>query len=418
MQPDDLLRRLAVALAIGLLVGAERHWRDRDAQPGTRTAGVRTFGLTGLTGGVVAALGETAGPLGGALLLAAGLFALVAVLLPFALREAEAESRFSATGLVAAIATYALGALAVSGAIQAAGAAAVAMTALLAARESLHGLVARITWAELRSAVLLLSMTLVALPLVPDEPIDWLLGVNPARVWTLAVLLAAVSWLGYLAVKLGGERTGLLIAGAAAGLVSSTAVTLGNAAAARRGGPAGGLAAGALVAGSVSCLRTLGLAMLTAPGTGWRLLPALLAATIVLAAAAFLLGRNASPGDESTELGDPFEIRSVLRMALLLGAVGAAAKLGAERLGTGAVLGIALVTGLTDVDAITLSVPPLAPEQIALELASQAVGVAVASNLVAKSLYAAALGGRGFAVRFGLGSAAGLAAGAAGFALA
>ena len=414
MDGEDLIQRLAVALAIGLLVGAERHWRERDASPGQRTAGVRTFALIGLAGGIAAALGGPAGPLGGAVLIGAGLVALVAVLLPFALREAEAEAKFSATSLVAAIVTYTLGALAVTGQVQAAGAAAVAMTAVLAARESLHGLMSRITWTELRSAILLLSMTLVALPLVPNEPVRWLAGVNPHKAWLLAILLAGISFLGYLAVKLGGAGRGLLLAGAAGGLVASTAVTLSNAAASMQNGPARGLAAGALVAGAVSCLRTVVLALLVAPQVGWVLWPALVAAAVALAAVAVAFSlRGTTAEDSPRPPAYPFEIGSVLRMAALLTGVGALARLGAEWLGGAAVIVIAAVTGLTDVDAITLSVPQLVPATITATLAAQAIAVAVASNIIAKAVYAAALGNRDYGRRYGIGSLCALGAGGA-----
>lgn len=414
MDGEALIRRLAVALAIGLLVGAERHWRERDASPGQRTAGVRTFALIGLTGGILGALALPAGQVGGALLLAAGAITLIAVLLPFALLEARAEANFSATGMVAAIGTYALGALAVSGQIEAAGAAAVAMTAVLAARDQLHGLLARVTWAEMRSAILLLSMTLVALPLVPDRPISWLAGINPHKAWTLAILLAGISYLGYLAVKLGGERRGLLLAGAAGGLVSSTAVTLSNAAASMQGGPARGLAGGALVAGMVSCLRTVVLVFLVAPGTARVLWPALLAAALVHGAAAALLAlRGARAEATPRPPANPFEILSVLRIAALLAGVGALSRLGAAWLGGAAVLVIAAVTGLTDVDAIALSVPPMAPATISPRLAAEAVVVAVASNTVAKTVYAVTLGSRAYGRLFATGSMAALVAGGA-----
>lgn len=412
MNGEELIRRLAVALAIGLLVGAERHWRERTASPGQRTAGVRTFALIGLSGGIMAALAASAGPLGGAVLLAAGVIALIVVLLPFALLEAQAESNFSATSMVAAIGTYALGALAVDGQTEAAGAAAVAMTAVLAARDQLHGLMARVTWAEMRSAILLLSMTLVALPLVPDRPISWLAGVNPHRAWMLAILLAGISYLGYLAVKLGGEKRGLLLAGAAGGLVSSTAVTLSNATASVDGGPPRGLAAGALVAGAVSCVRTAVLVMLVAPGTGRVVLPALAAAALAfLGAAALLALRDTTSEANPKPPGNPFEIRAVLRIAALLVGVGALAELGAAWLGGGAVLAIAAVTGLADVDAIALSVPPMAPSVISAELAAQAVAVAVASNIVAKAAYALALGRAAYGRLFAIGSLVALVAG-------
>jgi uncharacterized membrane protein (DUF4010 family) len=411
MHEEDLIRRLAVALAIGLLVGAERHWRERAEPAGRRTAGVRSFALIGFAGGVLAALAQGLGPTGGALLLAAGLIGLVAVLLPFALREAEAEQRFSATSLIAALATYALGALAVAGEARAAAAGAVGMVAILAARESLHGLLARLTWEELRSAVLLLSMTLVALPLIPDAPVAWLAGTNPRQVWTLAILLAAVSYLGYLAVRLGGTERGPLLAGAAGGLVSSTAVTLSQATAARQGAPAGPLAAGALVAGSVSLVRTAALLLLVAPETGRALLAPLLLGGLAMAGAAAALRRRSPVDDAPTPLGNPFELRAVLRITLLLAGVGALARLAAEWLGPGAVLAVAAVTGLTDVDAIALSVPLLAPERLAPELAAQAVLVAVASNLLAKAAYALVIGGARFGGLVSLGTLAALLAG-------
>ncbi len=414
MNGEDLIRRLAVALAIGLLVGAERHWREREEAPGRRTAGVRTFALVGLAGGLVAALAARSGQTGGAVLLVGGLFALMAALLPFALREAEAAGSFSATSVVAAIGTYALGALAVLGEAKAAGAAAVALTAVLAARESLHGLMARITWVELRSAILWLSMTLVALPLVPDAPVPWLAGVNPHQVWMLVILLAGVSFLGYLGAKLGGARRGLLLAGAAGGLVSSTAVTLANGTASARGGSGGGLAAGALVAGAVSCLRTAGLALLVAPQTGRLLWPALLAAAAGMALVAAVLARRRSSMEHDAESPqNPFEIGAVLRMAAVLAGVGALARLAAEWLGGAAVLVVAALTGLTDVDAITLSVPRMVPEMITAPLAAQAVAVAVATNILAKMVYGASLGARTYAGLFALGSGVGLAAGAA-----
>jgi uncharacterized membrane protein (DUF4010 family) len=408
MKAEALIGRLAVALAIGLLAGAERHWRSRDEAAGRRTAGVRTFALTGLLGGVMGALASDLGGAGGGILLAAGVLALLAALLPLSLREAEAEGRVSATSLVASLATYALGALAVLGEPGAAGAGAVAMVAVLAARESLHGLLARVSWVEMRSAIVLLSMTLLVLPLVPDAPLPWLAGINPHQVWRLAVLLAGVSFLGYLAVRLGDPRRGLLYAGGAAGLVSPTAVTVSNAARARQGGPEGPLAAGALLAGSVSCLRTLALVMALSPAVGALLWPGLLGAAAGLGVLVLEQWRGGRGEEASAPPGNPFEIGAVLRLALLLAAVGALARLGAEQLGGAAVLLLAAVTGLADVDAVTLSVPALAPASLSLDLAARAVEVAVATNIVAKAAYAA-YGGRGYAGRFALGSALGLA---------
>lgn len=414
MHPESLTGRLAIALAIGLLVGAERHWRERDEAAGRRTAGLRTFGIAGLLGGLSAALGERLDGTGAALLLGAALLALAATLVPFALREAAHEGRFSATTPVAALATLALGALAVRGEPQAAGAAAVAMTALLASRDALHGLMAKVTWAELRSAILLLSMTLVALPLVPDAPVAALGGVNPAQVWRLAILLASVSFAGYLAMRVVGAGRGLLLAGAAGGLVSSTAVTLAHARAARAGGPRHALAGGALVAGAVSALRTAALALAVAPEVGRALVPALVALAAGMAGFGLLAARRgAGEAAAAAAPGNPFELGAVLRMALLLAGVALVARLAGERLGPAAVLAIAAVSGLADVDAVTLSVPQLVPGTIGPATAARSIALAVAANVLAKAGYAAAFGGVRFGLAVALPSAAALAAGGA-----
>ncbi|MEY4844665.1 MAG: hypothetical protein RL312_946, partial [Pseudomonadota bacterium] len=389
MDAEELIRRLAAALAIGLLVGTERHWRERQEAAGRRTAGVRTFALTGLLGGVMAVLALALGQPGGALLLGFGLAALLGAQLPFALREADAENKVSATGLVAALGTYSLGAMAVLGDMAVAGAAAVAMTAILAARESLHELMTRITWAELRSALVLLSMTLLVMPLVPDEPIALLGGLNPSKIWGLAILLAAISYLGYLAVRLMGPERGLVLSGAAGGLVSSTAVAISNARAAAEGGAALALAAGALIAGAVSCLRTVAIVFFIASDVAWLLVLPLGVAALGMTLAGLALARRANAaGPPAAPPENPFELAAVLKIALLLAAVALASRLAAEKLGSAAVLAVAALTGLADVDAVALSVPLLAPTTLSLQTAAQAVLAAVGVNICAKAAYA------------------------------
>jgi uncharacterized membrane protein (DUF4010 family) len=415
MDAEELIRRLAAALAIGLLVGTERHWRERQEAAGRRTAGVRTFALTGLLGGVMAVLALALGQPGGALLLGFGLAALLAAQLPFALREADAENKVSATGLVAALGTYSLGAMAVLGDMAAAGAAAVAMTAILAARESLHELMTRITWAELRSALVLLSMTLLVMPLVPDEPIALLGGLNPSKIWGLAILLAAISYLGYLAVRLMGPERGLVLSGAAGGLVSSTAVAISNARAAAEGGAALALAAGALIAGAVSCLRTVAIVFFIASDVAWLLVLPLGVAALGMTLAGLALARRANAaGPPAAPPENPFELAAVLKIALLLAAVALASRLAAEKLGSAAVLAVAALTGLADVDAVALSVPLLAPATLSLQTAAQAVLAAVGVNICAKATYALVLGGGRFGTVY---AALSVAAGTAGAAI-
>lgn len=413
MDAEPLIGRLAAATAVGLLVGLERHWRERDEPSGHRVAGLRTFGLTGLLGGVAAVLGEGRGELAGALLIGVTMIAFVLLIGPFMHRAAMDEGNHSATTAVAALTTLGLGGLAGAGLPAVAGAGAVSLAILLAGRERLHGLMGQLTWPELRSVILLSCMTLLVLPLLPHGPIAELAGLDPARIWKLAIILAAVSFLGYVATRLLGPGAGLLLTGAAGGLVSSTAVTLSHAHAARSGGAAGHLAAGALVAGAASCLRTAVLLLILAPELGFSLLSALLAAGLGLMLLVLLPRADQGPVALIAVQKNPFELVAVLRMAALLGGMALAARLAVEWLGSGALLAISAVSGLADVDAVTLSVAGLVPGAIPLALGVQAVAVAVAANIIAKAGYALVLGGGAFARRYLAGSAAGLVAGGA-----
>src|SRR5436190_22877837 len=139
MDSIQLFGRLGLALAIGLLIGVERGWREREAKPGSRAAGIRTFALVGLLGGVWAALADFAGPI----VLGFAAVAFAAGFILFEWNEARASNTSSATGMVAGLLTFALGALAVFGAMAQAAAAAVATALLLAARSSLHAFVER-----------------------------------------------------------------------------------------------------------------------------------------------------------------------------------------------------------------------------------------------------------------------------------
>ena len=217
---------------------------------------------------------------------------------------------------------------------------------------------ARITWPELRSALVLLSMTLLVMPMVPDEPIALLGGLNQAKIWRFAILLAAISYLGYLAVRLMGPERGLLFSGAAGGLVFSTAVTIANARVAAEGGAALVLAAGALMAGAVSCLRTIGIVAFIAPAVVGFLLAPLGIVALGMALGGFVLvRRTGADGAPARALDNPFELSAVLKIALLLATVALISKLAAEKLGPEAVLAVAAITGLADVDAVALSVP-------------------------------------------------------------
>ena len=411
-----ILQRLLLALAIGLLVGIERGWQERDGKEGSRAAGVRTFALIGLLGGVAALLSSFVGPL----FLGFALVAFVAALLPFEWRVANAADSSSATGMIAGLLTFALGAYAVLGNAAAAAAAGIAATIILAERKVLHEFVSRLKWSELRAALLLLTMTFVLLPILPDRTVDPWGALNPRQLWLMMVVIATVSYVGYISVRVAGERAGLIYAAAAGGLVSSTAVTLAYARLSKKNpGSALALAAGVTSAWSVSLLRQSAVAIALAPAMFVPLAstlgpPALLLAAITLA---FYLRTGRLEGESPLSLSDPFELGEVLRFGVLLAIVLLAAKVSGNWTHEMSLVPLAAASGAVDVDPITLSAAKLTGTTITPAYAATVVMVAAGSNVVCKSVVALLLGTRGFAIAvLGSAVAAALVAAAAWFA--
>jgi len=402
MTLDPLLYRLALALGIGLLVGLERGWKTREMQPGSRAAGVRTFTLCGLLGGVAAALAQAmASPVGGGLVLGFG-FAVYAAIFAILQRDADrAEGSYSATTIIAGLLTFVLGAFAVIGDMRIAAAVAVAATVVLAIRSEIHGWINRITWPELRSALVLLAMTFVILPLMPDVNIGGAEGANPREVWLIAIALAGVSFLGYVAVKALGSERGILFGAVAGGLVSSTAVTVTSARRAAAGETAPLLlAAGVALASAVSFVRVVAIAAVLQPGLLPLLVPPLFLAALVAVgyAVAIVYWRAADGGPVPPgAFSNPFSFWPVVGFAVLLGAVILAGRFMAETFGTGGALVGAAALGLADVDTVTVAMSRLAPASLDAFSAAMAILVAVVSNTASKLALAAALGRGRFA---------------------
>lgn len=393
---EQLALRLVLALAIGLVVGLERGWRERDMQPGSRTAGIRTYGLAGLFGGVSAAV---AAALATPLLLGLFFLGFAGVFAWFKRAEAEVDGDFSVTGTVAGMLVFGLGALAVAGDSRLAGAGGVAVAAVLASRDYLHALMRRLTWVELRSFLLLLGMTALVLPVLPDQAYGPYGGVNPRQVWALTIMVATLSYVGYVAIRMLGAAKGSLVTGLAGGLVSSTAITVAFARRSADGEPPRLLAAGAAVAGAVSLARVLVILMAVQPALVRAVMPAAGAAILAFLLPAGLIAWRASvAAPAETRLGNPFDLGPVFGFALLLAGIGLVAGFVTSQFGDAALYGLALVSGLVDVDAVSLSSARLAGVRVPMETAATAVLLALFSNAAARAAYGFALGHRAFAL--------------------
>jgi uncharacterized membrane protein (DUF4010 family) len=419
---ETLLSRVALACGIGLLIGLERGWRTRDAQPGSRTAGVRTFAIAGLLGGIVGALARGFGEspaVAASLLIGIAFAAFAVVFARFERDENRAAKRFSATTTIAGLLTFMLGVFAVLGDVQVAAAAAVAATGVLIVREDLHEWVRKITLHELQSLLLLLAMTLIALPVLPDRSLGPWGGVNPRDIWLIAIVLASVSFAGFVAIRALGERRGVLVAGAVGGLVSSTAVMFANARVAAAGhGTARVLAAGTALATAISFLRVAAIVAVLNPAllatTGPPLLGGALAA-VAFAGLAVRRGDGARGAGSGVEFRNPFGFFSVVGMALSMGIVMLVGRIISERFGAAGANVTAIVTGLFDVDAMTVSMTQLAPRVLDLDGAGLAILAGVASATLGKVAIGAIIGRGRFALAIGGMSLLCIAAGALAF---
>jgi uncharacterized membrane protein (DUF4010 family) len=392
MEQTELVTRLTVALAIGLLVGLERGWRTRDEEEGQRAAGFRTFALSGLLGGIAGAVSLQGGGQ------AIGLIFLgyTAAFAAFHWLEARTEGNVSVTSVVAGMLTFLLGTLAVLGDLRIAIAAAVVMTGLLAFRDYLHRWVASLSWEEIRAVLILLAMTFLLLPILPDRTIDHWGIINPHDIWLLAILIAAISFAGYVAMHAFGARSGIIMTAVAGGLASSTATTLAFAKLARDHPTSSRLlSAGILLSSLVMVLRVGTVAVVLNNALFLVLAPPLVVAAIALAggAATLLFGGSEHKMPE-LPIHNPLALGNALRLAAFIALVMLAAELLRRTFGEPGVLVVAAISGIADVDAITISMARLGGNGIDLNTAVSAIIIAVAVNTVSKAALASWVAGK------------------------
>ncbi len=389
--------RLGLALAVGLLIGLERGWRERAAAEGSRVAGIRTFALIGLGGGLAALL---TGPLIG---LAFGLvFAGFAALMIAAYIGDIRPGDVSATTAVAALVTFLLGAIAVAGRMEVAASAAVVTAILLSAKPVLHRWVEHIEYPELSAVLKLLLISVVMLPVLPNRTVDPWDALNPYELWWMVVLIAGLSFCGYVAVRLIGPERGVMLTGLLGGLTSSTAATLNFARLSRQSEGAERLLA---AAAAVACATMLPRILLVVGVLNLPLLLRLLAplggAALVTYLAAGLLWHRPA-GDKSpvsVRIDNPFEFWLAVRFGLLLTAIMLLARLVPSWLGEQGVFLLAAIAGLGDVDAISLSMARYGGASVSLEGAAIAVALAALANTLVKAGLAFAVGRSGMAWR-------------------
>ena len=404
---------LAASLAVGLLIGVERGWRDRDLADGGRVAGLRTFALAGVLGGVLAVLlGEF-----GAWPLLGGIVGL-SLLLAVSYREASRGSGdLSITTAIAMLLTFVLGALAARGAVALALAAAVVTAVLLNLKPTLHRWLQLIEHRELTAALQLLVLSVVILPNLPDTGYGPYQALNPYRLWWAVVLIAGLSLAGHLAMRLTGAQRGVFWTGVLGGLASSTAATLALARHARRQPAlAEAAAAGALAACGVMFLRMIVLVTSVQPSLARPLgVPLIATGVALILVAVWQWRRRASrsvPAEEVEPVA-PFDLGTALGFGGFLAVMAVLVPAAKQWWGAPGIYALAALSGLADVDATVISVSRLhGAGGLPLATTVVAVGLTTVANMGTKATIAWTTGGaavgwpvlRGYAVAMAVGA--------------
>ena len=391
-------QRFLVALLIGALVGVERE-KSQSASGHRTIAGLRTFILLALLGSVSAWI---ALHVGGSLVFAITLGAVaLAVLTGYVLESRAQPGRLGLSSEFAAIAVFLLGGVVMYGYPELAVALGIVTSAVLAFKQPLHGMVARVGLDDIYAVLKLLIASFIVLPLLPNHPVDPWGALNPYTLWLLVILISGLSLVGYVAVRLLGAAHGTVLTGFAGGLVSSTAVSLSFARQSRTDPgtvAADALAAGILTAWAVMFVRV----MITVAIVNRELLPTLVRGFGVMALAAAVMAlafyarglRRASvtARGDSLPVKNPFSLGSAVQFALLFAVVLVIVELTHKYAPVEGLYLVAAVAGLTDVDAITLSMAQGSRDGIGFTVATHAIGIAAVSNTLVKCTMVLALG--------------------------
>ena len=383
---------LASALGIGLLIGSERGWSAREEIEGSRVAGLRTFGLLGLAGGLAAVLAQHgAGPTG--IVVSAG--AVSAILIGYA-RDTVHNLNVSATTTIAGVLTIGLGALAAADFPALAAGTAALMVVLLAFRYELHRWIADLSEADIKGIVRFGLIALVALPLLPDRNFGPYAAWNPHAIWLVVVFVTGLSLVGYFAVRRLGATRGTLALAAVGATVSSTAVTVALARQLREpDSPTAVLVAGISIASAVMFVRTLVLTAMLVPFALPTL--ALVIGPGAIVASGFGLWAAGRSDRMKTPiqslLSNPFDLRPALAMAAIVVLMSLATRWATLRYGDSGIAVVLAITGAMDVDSAILTMHGLPSETLDTRLAGLILAMPILLNTLVKAGITVTLGG-------------------------
>jgi uncharacterized membrane protein (DUF4010 family) len=386
------LVNLGIALGIGLLIGIERGWTQRDQAAGTRVAGVRTFGLLGLAGGLIGLLAT--GPafwLGVAAM--AGIAALVVV--SYCHDAASDPAGLSMTGALVAIMTVMLGIAAALGFTRAAIISAGATLALLTSRVRLHRWLATLDDTDIHATAQFAVIAMVILPLLPNGNFGPYAAFNPRNLWLVVVFVTGISFAGYLASKRLGSARGTLAASAIGATYSSTALTAELSRRLRKGDANVAILQASIAAATVAMLlRVLVLTAILVPG-GFIAFATIVAPAAMIALFIALWRARQLGVDDGTPLPatNPFSVGPAIGFAVMVGVIVLASKWAIARFGDNGLTTLLALTGLYDVDSAIITVGNLEIGSISGARSGFVLAIPILVNSVFKAIIVFVLAG-------------------------
>jgi uncharacterized membrane protein (DUF4010 family) len=376
----------ATAILLGALVGIEREKRKAEEEDTHHIAGLRTFILLALFGAGAGFLSRSLSApwIFGIALLVVGAF----VVAGYYVTSKTSQNGKGLTTEIAAVIVFLLAATVMYGYEPLAIGLGVVTAAVLAYKQPLHGFVEKLGWDDVFAGMRLLIATFIALPLLPNEPIDPWGALNPYSLWLLVILISSLSLVGYVLTRALGPSRGVALTGLVGGLASSTAVTLSFAKQGRDNPQmANALACGILLAWAVMFVRVLVLvAVVNRTLLTPLLVPFVAMAVVVAGFAAWLYYSDGSARGEArgtVEVRNPFSLTAAAKFAAFFAVVLLAVKIVQETMPPSGLYAVAALSGMADVDAITLSMAELAKTGEA-QVAVLSIVIAALSNTLVK----------------------------------
>lgn len=378
----QLLVRMGLILLLGFLVGLERGWSFQKKKEGERTAGIRTFTLIALSGGLWGILFEHLGEL----ILGAALLGFTLIIMTGYFQHARKTGKLGLTTEIAAFLTFTIGIAVIMGYIILSVSITIMMVLLLSIKPRLHKWIKTIAPEELYSGIVFLIISAILLPLLPNRgygPWDVL---NPFEIWGMVVLIAGISYAGYFSMKYLGKEKGILFTSFTGSIVSSLAVTITLGRYSRNIKSTGILITGILIATFTALLRVLVLAVLINPALIEIIgLPVGTMAAVSLGLAIYM--RNKIESGKSAgafKLRNPLQLTTAVQFGVVLAIVMLLSEGIRQGFGDPGIYGLSLLSGMVDIDSITLALLDMGGENLSLHVSAYGIVLAAMSNTLIK----------------------------------